>query len=147
MLTLYPDTLMLFANSVVEFFIKGGPIMYPIAVVALVAVCLITERISWWVRAVRGRDARRLDEVFAALEAGDLQKSIALSAGSTDPVIRMLHHGLQHPHSSMEGALEVAAGQELRGAGLIDPGLHWAHPHRVRLLRLPGLAVGHADEI
>jgi biopolymer transport protein ExbB len=105
------------ANAAVDFFIKGGPIMYPIAVVALAAVCLIAERIYWWVRTVRGRDLRRLDEVFAALEAGDLQKSIALSASGTDPVIRMLHHGLQHPHSSMQGALEVAAGQELRSAG------------------------------
>jgi biopolymer transport protein ExbB len=106
-----------FANAVVDFFIKGGPIMYPIAVVALAAVCLLAERIVWWVRTVRGRNPQRLDEVFAALEAGDLEKSIALSSGSADPVIRMLHHGLQHPHSSMQGALEVAAGQELRGAG------------------------------
>ena len=91
--------------------------MYPILVVALVAVCLITERIIWWVRAIKSRDPQRLDAVFAAMEEGDLQKSISLSAGSRDPVVRMLHHGLQHPHSSMQGALEVAAGSELRAAG------------------------------
>lgn len=107
----------LFANAVVEFFIKGGPIMYPIAVVGLVAVCVITERVVWWVRMISGRDPARLDAAFAALEAGDLQKGIAATAGSRDPVVRMLHHGLQHPHSSMEGALEVAAGAELRQAG------------------------------
>ncbi len=108
---------MILANTVVEFFLKGGPIMYPILVVALVAVCLITERILWWFRALRNRDPQRVDAVFAALEAGDLPKSISLSAGSRDPVVRMLHHGLQHPHSSMQGALEVAAGTELRAAG------------------------------
>ena len=108
---------MILANTVVEFFLKGGPIMYPILVVALVAVCLITERILWWSRAIRSRDTQRVDAVFAALEAGDLPKSISLSAGSRDPVVRMLHHGLQHPHSSMQGALEVAAGTELRAAG------------------------------
>lgn len=108
---------MILANSVVEFFLRGGPIMYPILVVALVAVCLITERIIWWVRAIKSRDPQRLDAVFAAMEEGDLQKSISLSAGSRDPVVRMLHHGLQHPHSSMQGALEVAAGSELRAAG------------------------------
>jgi biopolymer transport protein ExbB len=105
------------ANVIVDFFLKGGPIMYPIVVVGLVAACLITERIVWWSRTVAGRDSRRLDEVFAALEEGDLQKSIKLSANSRDPVVRMLHHGLQHPHSSMQGALEVAAGTELRNAG------------------------------
>ena len=108
---------MILANSVVEFFLRGGPIMYPILVVALVAVCLITERIIWWVRAIKSRDPQLLDAVFAAMEEGDLQKSISLSAGSRDPVVRMLHHGLQHPHSSMQGALEVAAGSELRAAG------------------------------
>jgi biopolymer transport protein ExbB len=108
---------MILANAVVDFFIKGGPIMYPVALVALAAVCLITERIIWWIRTVRGRSPRQLDEVFAALESGDLEKSIRLSAGSSDPVVRMMHHGLQHPHSSMQGALEVAAGTELRNAG------------------------------
>jgi biopolymer transport protein ExbB len=108
---------MILANAVVDFFIKGGPIMYPVALVALAAVCLITERIIWWIRTVRGRSPRQLDEVSAALESGDLEKSIRLSAGSSDPVVRMMHHGLQHPHSSMQGALEVAAGTELRNAG------------------------------
>jgi len=114
---------MLIANSVVEFFIKGGPVMYPVALVALAAVCLITERIIWWTRTVKGRDTKRLDEVFAALEAGDLEKSIRLSANSQDPVVRMMHHGLQHHHSSMQGALEVAAGTELRNAGRFLPAM------------------------
>jgi biopolymer transport protein ExbB len=29
----------------------------------------------------------------------------------------MIHHGLNHHHSSMQGALEVAAGHELQAAG------------------------------
>jgi len=114
---------MILANAVVDFFIKGGPIMYPVALVALAAVALITERIIWWTRTVRGRDPRKLDEVFAALESGNLEKSISLSAGSSDPVVRMMHHGLQHPHSSMQGALEVAAGTELRNAGRFLPAM------------------------
>ncbi len=97
--------------------------MYPTAAVAIVAVCLIAERIFWWVRTMRGRNSRRLDEVFAALAAGGMDRSITLSAGSSDPVIRMLHHGLQHPNTSMQGALEVAAGQELRGAGRFLSGM------------------------
>lgn len=105
------------ANAVIEFLIKGGPIMYPIVVVGLVAVCFIVERTVWWVRAAKHRNAKRQDEVFAALEAGDEAGAIALSAASQDPVVRMLHHGLQHHHSSLQGALEVAAGTELRSAG------------------------------
>jgi biopolymer transport protein ExbB len=105
------------ANVVVEFFIKGGPIMYPILVVVVVALCVILERIFWWTSMSLKRDPKTLEAVYEALEAGDLTAAIERSANTSDPVIRMVHHGLNHPHTSMEGALEVASGQELRAAG------------------------------
>ena len=107
----------LIANVAVDLFHKGGPIMYPIAVVTLVAVCIFVERVFWWLRFTTKRSVKQLDEVYEKLEAGDLVKAIAQSAKSSDPVVRMIHHGLQHRHSSMQGALEVAAGEELRDAG------------------------------
>ncbi len=105
------------ANAVVDLFHKGGPIMYPIAVVTVVAVCIFVERVFWWVRFATKRSVKQLDEVYEKLEAGDLAQAIAQSAKSSDPVVRMIHHGLNHRHTSMQGALEVAAGQELRDAG------------------------------
>ena len=111
------------ANVVIEFFIKGGPIMYPILAVGLAAAGLIIERTVWWLRHLSGRNTAKMDEVFAALESGDAAMAISLSANSGDPVVRMLHHGLQHHHSSMEGALEVAAGAELRNAGRFLPAM------------------------
>ena len=108
---------MLLANVVIDFIHKGGPIMYPILVVALFAVVVFVERLFWWSRLAAKRDAKRLETVYEALEAGNLPEAISKSKESTDPVLRMIHHGLHHRHSSMQGALEVAAGQELRGAG------------------------------
>ena len=32
------------ANVVIDYFLKGGPIMYPILIVAIVAVCVVGER-------------------------------------------------------------------------------------------------------
>lgn len=105
------------ANAVVEFFIKGGPIMYPIAVVSVFAICIFLERVFWWLRFSARRSPRQLETVYETLEAGNLPKAIELSAKSGDPVVRMIHHGLNHRHTSMQGALEVAAGQELQDAG------------------------------
>lgn len=105
------------ANVVVDLFHKGGPIMYPIAVVTVVAVCIFVERVFWWVRFATKRSVKQMDEVYEKLEAGHLAHAIALSGKSSDPVVRMIHHGLNHRHTSMQGALEVAAGQELRDAG------------------------------
>ncbi len=102
---------------VVEYIIKGGPIMYPILVVGVVAVCVLLERIFWWLRLASRRSARQLEIVYTALEEGNLEKAISLSGQGHDPVVRMVHHGLKHPHSSMQGALEVAAGHELQAAG------------------------------
>lgn len=105
------------ANVVIELIHDGGPIMYPILVVAVFAVCVLVERIVWWLRFSFQRNVKQLDQVYASLEAGDLPKAIALSEKTTDPVVRMIHHGLKHQHSSMQGALEVAAGHELQSAG------------------------------
>jgi biopolymer transport protein ExbB len=105
------------ANVIVDLFIKGGPIMWPIAVVTLFAICVFIERVFWWLRFASKRSPKQLEEVYEKLEAGDLAKAIEQSAKSSDPVVRMINHGLNHRHTSMQGALEVAAGQELRDAG------------------------------
>ena len=41
------------ANIVIDYFLKGGPVMYPILVVAIVAVCVVGERAFWWLRTRR----------------------------------------------------------------------------------------------
>jgi biopolymer transport protein ExbB len=105
------------ANVIVDLFIKGGPIMWPIAVVTVFAICVFIERVFWWLRFASKRSPKQLEEVYEKLEAGNLAQAIEQSAKSSDPVVRMINHGLNHRHTSMQGALEVAAGQELRDAG------------------------------
>ncbi len=108
---------MFLGNILLHYIDEGGPIMYPILVVAAVAVCLIVERLWWWVALTRQRAPRVLESVYEALEEGKLEEAVRRSAGAADPVVRMVHQGLNHPHTSMEGALQVASGQELRAAG------------------------------
>jgi biopolymer transport protein ExbB len=105
------------ANIIVVYFIKGGWIMWPILVTAIVAVCVVGERIFWWWRESLRRDPVTLEKVFAAIEAGDFKEASNLSKDSRDPVIRMIWHGMNHYHSSLQGALQVAAGLELQKAG------------------------------
>jgi biopolymer transport protein ExbB len=105
------------ANIIVDYFINGGPIMYPILLVALVGVAVIGERIFWWWRESLKRDPKTLERVLAALEHGDVDQARELSKGSPDPVIRVIWHGLNHHDTSLEGALQVAAGAELQRAG------------------------------
>src|SRR5438094_6902105 len=106
------------ANIVIDYFLKGGPIMYPILVVAIVAVCVVGERAFWWMRLGMRRDPETLEKVLAAMENADFKTASALAKDSEDPVVRMVWHGLNHyQHSSLQGALQVAAGIELQKAG------------------------------
>lgn len=108
---------MMFANVVVTVFEKGGVIMYPIAIASLVAVAVVGERTIWWLRERMKRDPKRLEQILAALENGDFLAAATLSENSQDPVIRTVHHGLNHHNSSLQGALQVSAGVELQKAG------------------------------
>ncbi len=107
----------MFAYTLVELFIKGGPIMWPILVAALTAVAVVGERAFWWWRESRKRDPERLERLLAALDNGDFRAAAELAKASEDPVIRMIYHGMNHVHSSLQGALQVAAGVELQRAG------------------------------
>lgn len=105
------------ANVVIHYFEAGGPIMWPILIAAIMAVAVVGERLFWWIRESRRRNPSQLEDVFAALERGDFAAASAQAKGSADPVVRMIWHGMNHHHSSLQGALQVAAGSELQRAG------------------------------
>lgn len=105
------------ANIVVQFFLKGGLVMWPILICALVAVAVVGERAFWWLRERRRRDPQKLEALLAALEHSDIDAATRLAEGSEDPIIRMIYRGLSHVHTSMQGALQLAAGIELKRAG------------------------------
>jgi biopolymer transport protein ExbB len=107
----------MFANVLIEYFEKGGPVMWPILVTALVAVAVVGERCFWWWRESVRRDPETLEKLFAAIEGGDFAAASQLSRDSSDPIIRVIWHGMNHFHSSLQGALAVAAGAELQKAG------------------------------
>ena len=105
------------ANIVVQFFLQGGPIMWPILICALVAVSVVGERSFWWWRESQKRDPKTMEQLLAALENHDVSAAARVSEKSEDPIIRMVHRGLDHAHTSMQGALQLAAGIELERAG------------------------------
>jgi biopolymer transport protein ExbB len=105
------------ANIVVQFFLKGGPVMWPILICSLVAVAVVGERTFWWMRERQKRDPQKMEQLLAALENSDVATALKTAEGSDDPVIRTIHRGLSHVHTSLQGALQLAAGIELKRAG------------------------------
>ncbi len=105
------------ANIVFQFFLKGGPVMWPLLLCALAAVAVVGERAFWWWRESLKRDLPRREKLLAALEHSDMEQSEKLAQGSEDPVIRMVRQSLNHEHTSIPVALQMAAGIELERAG------------------------------
>jgi biopolymer transport protein ExbB len=104
-------------NFLIDNFRKGGPIMWPILIVSLVALTVVIERGFWWAGRWYRRDPKRIEKVFTAIEVGDVAEASRLSRDSRDPVLRMMWNGLNHQHASLQGALQVAAGIEIKRAG------------------------------
>ncbi len=103
----------LFANVVVNYFVKGGPIMWPILIALLAALTVVLERSLWWWSLQRRTSSRELNESYEAIATGDFERAAKLTADSTDPFLGTVHEGLLHAHSSLLGAMQLRATDEL----------------------------------
>lgn len=105
------------ANAVVDLIRHGGPIMWPMGAVCLFSIAVISERAWWWFQLARQRRPGDLERAMIAMEAGDLEEAKHVSEASSDPVLRVIHAGITHQHASLQGAMQAAAGIEIRHAG------------------------------
>jgi len=103
-------------NAALDLFIKGGPVMYPITLVSLIAGTVILERVFWWLREGSRKRTATLNRVYDAIQEGDLEKANSLTEESSDPRLRVIWQGLNHQHDSMQGALQLAAAVEIQRA-------------------------------
>lgn len=103
-------------NAALDIFYKGGPVMYPILLVSLIAGTVILERVFWWLRESSRKRTATLNRVYDAIQAGDVAKASELSEDSSDPRLRVIWQGLNNQHDSMQGALQLAAAMEIQRA-------------------------------
>ncbi len=103
-------------NFIVDNFVKGGPVMWPILVVSLIALTVVLERAVWWFRQNTLRQSSKLEKVFGHIENGDLKEASEVARTSQDPRLRTVWHGLNHHHTTMQSALQVASGLEIQRA-------------------------------
>src|SRR5438093_803856 len=109
------------ANILVALFLKGGPVMWPILLCAIVAIAVVGERVFWWWYESRLRDHDTLMRIMETLERGDVNGATNLAKGSRDPVVQMVELGLSHHETSLQVAMQAAAGAVLRRAGRFLP--------------------------
>jgi biopolymer transport protein ExbB len=97
-----------------HFFVKGGPIMYPLLLCSIIALTVIIERIIFWVRERRNRNQELVGRILELAEHNDYNEAARVSSGSKDYVARILVCGIAHRNFSLNSALDMAAAVEIK---------------------------------
>ncbi len=97
-----------------HWFIKGGPVMWPLLACSIVAGAAAIDRLVFWWRERRTRDTALVHKLLHLTERGLFDEAVSEGTGSRDGVARILVNGLSHHHFSLQAALEVAINAELR---------------------------------
>jgi biopolymer transport protein ExbB len=101
----------------VDFFIKGGPVMYPLLICSILSLAIILERTLFWIRLTRNRDEARVSQILELAEKEDYESAWELGRRSGDYIIRMLVGGIAHRRYSLPSALEMGAEEEVKKMG------------------------------
>ncbi len=98
----------------IDVFLKGGPVMYPLLGCSIIALTVIIERAFFWIREDMRRNQPLVDHILELCRKGDWNAVKELVAGSRDYIIRILVNGIVHKEFSMTKAMETAAGDEIK---------------------------------
>jgi len=97
-----------------DIFIKGGPVMYPLLACSVIVLTVVIERIFFWVGQDMHCSKPLLDEVLELCRQGDWESIRLKTQGSKDYIIRILISGIVHREFSMTKAMESAAAEEIK---------------------------------
>jgi biopolymer transport protein ExbB len=97
------------AHILVEFFEKGGPIMWPMVLLFFLALCVIFDRVIWWVRLQTRISGARQEAAREALGLGKFDEAWGVAQNHADPFLQNLRDGLSHATTSPLAAMQLHA--------------------------------------
>jgi biopolymer transport protein ExbB len=108
----------------IELFLKGGIVMWPILALSIVTLSVVIERIFFLIAESRNRDQAAVRSIFQLVEKGQMEQAALALDGSGDMVVRVLSHGLEHRDTSLSEAMLESSSAELdrynRGIVVLD---------------------------
>ena len=97
----------------IDVFLKGGPIMYPLLICSIIALTVIIERMIFWIVEDHRRNQALVNDVLSLAERGDWETVRTSIGDSKDFALRILVAGILHKEFSMAKAMETAATDEI----------------------------------
>lgn len=104
---------MLLANAVVETFLDGGPIMWPILACLILALAIMAERALWWRRIGRLGTDRALAQALWDIRLGNFAPAWDATDGKSTPYLRTLRSGLANLRTDPAAAMALRAEAEV----------------------------------
>ncbi len=126
---------MLFANIIVETFLRGGPIMWPILACLVLALAVIAERLTWWSRLPRLEQDEAFTKALWDIRLGNFSSAWEATENKTSPFLYCLRSGLANGRTDPIAAMSLRAESALNEARL----RHWILGTLVTLSPLLGL--------
>lgn len=128
-------------ERIVQLFIQGGPIMWPILILSLIASTVVLERFYFLLMEKVKSTPEKRAELLSFVEKGKITQAIQEGEGSSDYVIRVITYALKNREEGLTEAFMRAANQELlrfrRGLSVLDTAITLAP-----LLGLLGTVIG-----
>lgn len=97
------------ANIVVNTFLQGGWVMWPILATFFLALCVLLDRAIWWLRLKSTLQLGKQEQARSAIGTGDFATAWNLTQDTTDPYLKNLAEGMTHAHTSMLAAMQLDA--------------------------------------
>ncbi|MEN9815244.1 MAG: hypothetical protein RLZZ412_1226 [Verrucomicrobiota bacterium] len=105
------------ANIVVETFLKGGPIMWPILACLVVALATVAERVLYWRKVRRLRAEPVFAEALGDVRLGRFGPVWERTRDATSPFLVALRAGLANGRAEPVTAMQLSAEETLEEAG------------------------------
>jgi len=98
----------------IDIFLSGGPVMYPLLACSVIVLTVIIERLMFWNRIDRERNQSAVDDILEFSREGDWGAVRRCAENSKDYIVRILVSGILHRKFSMIKAMEAAAADEIK---------------------------------
>jgi biopolymer transport protein ExbB len=98
-----------------DLFIKGGPVLWFIILLSLIAAAIIIERLLYF-RRISSDETKLFNRVKVSLQKGFFEEALSICDSNLSPLGALLRVGIEHRNESDEGLREImkdSANQEI----------------------------------
>lgn len=97
-----------------SFFLKGGPVMWPLLLASVITLTVVIERILFFFHERSLRNPDIVNQMLTQVEQGHIQEAINTGEDCKDFIAVTLTYGLKHREHALTNALLQAANTELK---------------------------------